>query len=112
MSNGATFVSTHCWANNVCQFDLSLRIKALVLTLTRIIRSLKIVSERVAIYILVSERAAIYVLAQTGIHFSYRLFTFFEGFEKKRSQLGLYCRVKGAQQRVHMPHWMTIAIFS
>ena len=25
MSNGSTFVSTHCWANNVCQFDLSLR---------------------------------------------------------------------------------------
>ena len=24
MSNGSTFVSTHCWANNVCQFDLSL----------------------------------------------------------------------------------------
>ena len=24
MSNGTTFVSTHCWANNVCQFDLSL----------------------------------------------------------------------------------------
>ena len=25
MSNGSTFVSAHCWANNVCQFDLSLR---------------------------------------------------------------------------------------
>ena len=25
MSNGSTFVSTHCWANNVCQFDLILR---------------------------------------------------------------------------------------
>ena len=24
MSNGSTFVSTHCWANNVRQFDLSL----------------------------------------------------------------------------------------
>ena len=24
MSNSSTFVSTHCWANNVCQFDLSL----------------------------------------------------------------------------------------
>ena len=24
MSNGSTFFSTHCWANNVCQFDLSL----------------------------------------------------------------------------------------
>ena len=24
MSNGSTFVSTHCWANNVCQFDPSL----------------------------------------------------------------------------------------
>ena len=24
MSNGSTFVSTHCWANSVCQFDLSL----------------------------------------------------------------------------------------
>ena len=24
MSDGSTFVSTHCWANNVCQFDLSL----------------------------------------------------------------------------------------
>ena len=23
MSNGSTFVSTHYWANNVCQFDLS-----------------------------------------------------------------------------------------
>ena len=24
MSNGSTFVSTHCLASNVCQFDLSL----------------------------------------------------------------------------------------
>ena len=24
MSDGSTFVSTHCWANNVCQCDLSL----------------------------------------------------------------------------------------
>ena len=24
MSNGSTFVNIHCWANNVCQFDLSL----------------------------------------------------------------------------------------
>ena len=60
-------------------------IKTLVLTLTIIITILKVVSEQVAIYVLV----------QTGIHF--RLFTFFEGFEKKRSQLGLYCRVRGAQ---------------
>ena len=45
--------------------------------------------------ILVSERVATYVLAQTGIHF--RLSTSFESFEKKRSQLGLYCRVRGAQ---------------
>ena len=27
MSNGSTFVSTHCWANNVCQFDHSLTVK-------------------------------------------------------------------------------------
>ena len=27
MSNGSTFVSTHCWANNVCQFDLNLRLQ-------------------------------------------------------------------------------------
>ena len=26
MSNGSTFVSIHCWANNVCQFDLSLTV--------------------------------------------------------------------------------------
>ena len=61
------------------------RVKALVLTLTltRIITILIVVSERVA---------AIHILVQTGIHF--RLFTFFESFEKKRSQLGLYCRVR------------------
>ena len=71
--------------------------KALVLTLTRIITILKVVSERVAIYIYisVSERVATYVLAQTGIHF--RLSTRFESFEKNRSQLGLYCGVRGAQ---------------
>ena len=28
MSNGSTFVSTHCWPNNVCQFDPSLRFKS------------------------------------------------------------------------------------
>ena len=54
------------------------RVKALVLTLTRII----------TILIVVSERVAIDVLVQTGIQF--RLFTFFKSFEKKRSQLGLY----------------------
>ena len=69
----------------------------MVLTLTRIITILKVVSERVAIYIyiLVSERVATYVLAQTGIHF--RLSTCFKSFEKKHSQLGLYCRVREAQ---------------
>ena len=63
------------------------RVKALVLklTLTRIMTILIVVSERVAIDILV----------QTGIHF--RLFTFFESFEKKRSKLGLYCSVRGTQ---------------
>ena len=46
------------------------RVKALVLTLTRIITILIVVSERVAIDILV----------QTGIHF--RLFTCFKSFER------------------------------
>ena len=30
MSNGSTFVSTHCWANNVCQFDLGLNIREML----------------------------------------------------------------------------------
>ena len=50
------------------------RVRALVLALTRIITILIVVSERVAIDILV----------QTAIHF--RLFTFIESFEKKRGQ--------------------------
>ena len=58
------------------------RVKASVLTLTRII----------TIIIVVSERVAIDILVQTSVHF--RLFTFLESFE---SQLGLYCRVRGTQ---------------
>ena len=55
------------------------RVKALVLTLT--------LKRIITILIVVSERVAIDILVQTGIHF--RLFTFFESFEKKRSQLSL-----------------------
>ena len=62
-------------------------VKALVLTLT--------LTRIITILIVVSERVAIDILGQTGINF--RLFTFFESFEKKRSQLGLYCRVRGTQ---------------
>ena len=52
------------------------RVKALVLTLT--------LKRIITILIVVSERAAIDILVQTGIHF--RLFTFSESFEKKRSK--------------------------
>ena len=63
------------------------RVKALVLTLT--------LKRIITILIVLSERVTIDILVRTGIHF--RLFTFFESFEKKRSQLGLYCRVRGTQ---------------
>ena len=49
----------------------------------------------ITILIAVSKRVAIDILVQTDTNF--RLFTFFESFEKKRSQLGLSCRVREAQ---------------
>ena len=75
---------------NVFLFELHftlVTVKALVLTLT--------LKRIITISIAVSERVAIDILVQTGMHL--RLFTFFESFEKKRIQLGLYCRVRGTQ---------------